>query len=267
MSFLSNISVSELPPLLNLVRECSVIRRHYELFSWLQNQVQRFIPHDILITAWGDFSLGLVRHDIVSPLAGMRTDTFDDKDILPFLNTLFDRWEACDHLPYMIRSEDGFYHKQIASPVFNDTIAQMRCGLIHGIKDKRGHHDCLYVFLGPQDLGSVRARDALRFLLPYIDTAFRQITLLPEQRHKEAEEVLKETVTSALSSASSVYGDSMATELSGREAEIMHWVRMGKTNQEIGQILDISSFTVKNHLQRIFKKLNVSNRAQAVSKL
>jgi DNA-binding CsgD family transcriptional regulator len=44
-------------------------------------------------------------------------------------------------------------------------------------------------------------------------------------------------------------------------------VRNGKTNFEIGMILDISAFTVKNHLQRIFRKLDVVNRAQAVAKL
>ena len=40
---------------------------------------------------------------------------------------------------------------------------------------------------------------------------------------------------------------------------------MGKTNSEIGQILDISFFTVKNHAQRIFRKLDVLNRTQAVA--
>jgi DNA-binding CsgD family transcriptional regulator len=55
--------------------------------------------------------------------------------------------------------------------------------------------------------------------------------------------------------------------LSKRESEIMDWVRMGKTNAEIGSILSISSFTVKNHLQHIFKKLDVYNRMQAVSKI
>ena len=55
--------------------------------------------------------------------------------------------------------------------------------------------------------------------------------------------------------------------LSSREHEIMDWVKQGKTNYEIGMILDISAFTVKNHLQRIFKKLDVLNRAQAVAKL
>ena len=262
MNFLSNISVTELGPLLNLVQESTTIKRHFELFNWLQNQVQRFIPHDILITAWGDFSLGLVCHDIVSPLTGMRTDSFDDKALLPFLTTLFERWDECNHTPYIIRTEDGFYHEQLVSPVLTKTIARMRCGLVHGIKDQRGNHDCLYVFLGPTDLGNTRTRDALRFLLPYIDTAFRQISLLPDQHYYNVQ-----AENRSLSIAEATVEDEPEWGLSDREAEIMHWVGLGKTNQEIGQILDISAFTVKNHLQRIFRKLNVSNRAQAVSKL
>jgi len=56
-------------------------------------------------------------------------------------------------------------------------------------------------------------------------------------------------------------------ELSAREHEILDWVRLGKTNEEIGRILDISAFTVKNHLQRIYRKMDVLNRAQAIGKL
>ena len=55
--------------------------------------------------------------------------------------------------------------------------------------------------------------------------------------------------------------------LSTREAEVLRWVAMGKTNPEISLILEISLFTVKNHLQRLFKKLDVTNPAQAVGKL
>ena len=54
--------------------------------------------------------------------------------------------------------------------------------------------------------------------------------------------------------------------LSEREAEILRWMRAGKTNQEIGLILNISPFTVKNHVQKILRKLNVTNRTQAVAK-
>lgn len=59
--------------------------------------------------------------------------------------------------------------------------------------------------------------------------------------------------------------DSM--RLSERETEIMHWVGHGKTNLEIGMILGISQFTVKNHLQRIFRKIDVRNRAQAITRI
>lgn len=261
MNFLSNISINELGPLLNLVQESTTIKRHFELFNWLQNQVQRFIPHDILITAWGDFSLGLVCHDIVSPLTGMRTDSFNDKALLPFLTTMFERWDECNHAPYIIRTEEGFYHEQVVSPILTSTIARMRCGLIHGIKDQRGNHDCLYIFLGPSDLGNTRTRDAIRFLLPYIDTACRQICLLPEQHYANIQAEVQKATDPDIEDDEPEWG------LSDREAEIMHWVGLGKTNHEIGQILDISAFTVKNHLQRIFKKLNVCNRAQAVAKL
>jgi DNA-binding CsgD family transcriptional regulator len=54
--------------------------------------------------------------------------------------------------------------------------------------------------------------------------------------------------------------------MSGREQEILHWVTNGKTNFEIGIILGISPNTVKNHLKRIFLKLEVYSRAQAVAK-
>ncbi|MBY0241076.1 MAG: LuxR C-terminal-related transcriptional regulator [Burkholderiaceae bacterium] len=54
--------------------------------------------------------------------------------------------------------------------------------------------------------------------------------------------------------------------VSRREMEILQWVREGKNNEEIGRILGISGWTVKNHLQRIYKTMGVSNRAQAVAR-
>jgi transcriptional regulator EpsA len=234
----------------------------------MQNQVQHFLPHEILISAWGDFSLDLTCYDIVSPLPGFRTEEFDEKSIKPFIGALFRRWEATDHSPYTLQTSEGFNQESIQNPVIIDAMKRMRCALVHGIKDQRGRHDCLYVFLGPDNLGEPRAREALRFLLPYIDTSFRQIAHLPDQYFTEPTEILDPGLgLFAIAGAEPkdlVEDDRI--DLSTREDEIMHWVRLGKTNQEVGQILDISSFTVKNHLQRIFKKLNVLNRAQAVAK-
>jgi DNA-binding CsgD family transcriptional regulator len=96
----------------------------------------------------------------------------------------------------------------------------------------------------------------MAMILPYIDTALRQVAHLPHQA--------RATINVASAMGSRFLKEHDLTE---REVEILDWIAMGKTNPEIGSILDISAFTVKNHVQRVFKKLDVSNRAQAVSKL
>jgi DNA-binding CsgD family transcriptional regulator len=56
-------------------------------------------------------------------------------------------------------------------------------------------------------------------------------------------------------------------ELSPREDEVADWMRRGKSNEEIAIILGISAHTVKNHLERIFRKLGVENRHAAAMTL
>lgn len=53
--------------------------------------------------------------------------------------------------------------------------------------------------------------------------------------------------------------------LTFREAEILMWISRGKTNKEIGMILDSSPRTVNKHLEHIFEKLGVATRAAAVT--
>lgn len=52
--------------------------------------------------------------------------------------------------------------------------------------------------------------------------------------------------------------------LTPREREVLHWLREGKTNEEIGLILGVSRHTVKNHLERIYQKLGIHSRYQAM---
>ncbi|PTX93053.1 hypothetical protein DB345_15570 [Spartobacteria bacterium LR76] len=51
--------------------------------------------------------------------------------------------------------------------------------------------------------------------------------------------------------------------LSLREREVADWMCQGKSNEEISIILGISAHTVKNHLEKIFRKLGVENRHAA----
>ena len=54
--------------------------------------------------------------------------------------------------------------------------------------------------------------------------------------------------------------------LSAREKEILSWAAEGKTDDEISQILTISSNTVRFHWKNIFEKLDANGRIYAVTK-
>lgn len=54
-------------------------------------------------------------------------------------------------------------------------------------------------------------------------------------------------------------------QLTAREAEVLYWVALGKTNSEIGGVLDLSPRTVNKHLEHIFRKLNVETRTAAAT--
>ncbi len=53
--------------------------------------------------------------------------------------------------------------------------------------------------------------------------------------------------------------------LTSREAEVLLWISRGKQNREIGEILTISPRTVNKHLEQIFQKIGVENRASAAA--
>lgn len=57
-----------------------------------------------------------------------------------------------------------------------------------------------------------------------------------------------------------------ALGLTSREADVLLWLSRGKTNREIGEILSISPRTVNKHLEQVFTKLGVENRASAAAR-
>jgi DNA-binding NarL/FixJ family response regulator len=53
-------------------------------------------------------------------------------------------------------------------------------------------------------------------------------------------------------------------ELTGREIDVLRELAAGRSNTEIGQVLFLSEATVKTHVTRIFAKLQLRDRVQAV---
>jgi DNA-binding NarL/FixJ family response regulator len=53
--------------------------------------------------------------------------------------------------------------------------------------------------------------------------------------------------------------------LTNREAEVLMWLARGKANKDIAEILGLSPRTVNKHLEQVYAKLGVENRASATA--
>lgn len=252
---LDDLTNDERAQFMELLQESLCIKTHFELFLWLQGRLQLHLPHDILIAAWGDFSIGLIYFDVISALPGVRTEKIGNDNLARFLKRLFTYWDSHGCTPSLLSMEGKVLNEEIGCEVIDRNFSNMKSILVHAIKDFRGRHDCLYVLLSTAQATPKNVCTMFEALLPYIDTSLRKVAHLPEQ-----------FPNATLTEDPSEPDLDCFSGITSREAEIMGLVRIGKTNIEIGTILDISAFTVKNHLQRIFKKLNVISRAQAVAK-
>lgn len=266
MSFLSNLSTADRARCFDVLAEVAHIRTHLDLVNWLRGGIQHFMPHDILVAAWGDFQRGAIGHDIVFPLRGVRTAQASMSALVSRLQELFANWSAANKQPHLTPAEPmnsvlGLSPRQ---KLLHPTAPAMRSAMVHGLRDLRGEQDCLYVVLSREAIPEQSGTAALTALLPHVDMAMRQAALPSKIITQVGAYGGPAQITISRHGPDNAAPDNGMT---GRELEIMQWVEMGKTNQEIGTILDISAFTVKNHLQRIFKKLDVYNRAQAVSRL
>lgn len=237
-------------PLHEVVQKSFSIVRHVDFFLWLQESIAMHLPHDVLIAAWGDFKSGNIHYDISSNISGLRTQALHTRDALvdEFTTDLYKRW---------IKNKKKWFainHFSVDSWCLNDEsllckLKQMKSMIVYGMVDMRGKEDSLYMFFNSDENIDTHST-LLETLMPHIDAALRRVEWLAVDSDKTVETLLQ----------------AEDAEFTEREHEILHWVKVGKSNYEIGKILSISPNTVKTHLKRIFTKLEVSTRAQAVSK-
>jgi transcriptional regulator EpsA len=263
MVTLHDLNTDERTALLRIIQQSLGIRRHVDVFLWLNGELQQFLPHEILIAAWGDFARGSLQFDVISAIPGVRTNRLAGDNMAVFVGKLFEGWQRYHCEPYLMESAAGFVLGDEAIECLPArAVRRMASAIVHGVRDVRGNSDCLYIALSSEKLVLPRlAQGSMELLLPHLDLALRRL------HHVQPHRVRMDQLIQVAPANGHLPEEIDDLGLSLREIEIMDWVRQGKTNQEIGLILEISVFTVKNHLQRVFKKLDVLNRAQAVARL
>jgi transcriptional regulator EpsA len=237
---------------LRIVAGAFLIQRHYQLFRWLSGEIQEFLPHQVLISAWGDFAKWELSLDVVSAMPGTRTHEVARFPIDAMLRHCHAQWIAGGRRPQVVKAASLLETLDPGGVAFRDILSAMRCAMIHGVRDQRSGQESLYIALNSGSITRGQAKDQFAYVMDtvigQVDQAFRRVAALPAARR------------------SRVDGNGDWCDLSAREQEILDWLCQGKTNIDIAAALDISPFTVKNHVQRIFKKIGVNNRTQAAAK-
>ena len=120
--------------------------------------------------------------------------------------------------------------------------------LAHGTHDASGNMTSFFVFASRPGVLSTKQTYLADLVVPYLHAAFVRSQVTWPLDRAGANKPVKTGL------------------LTPREQQILQWIYHGKSNIEIGMILEISPLTVKNHVQKTLRKLNVLNRTQAVGK-
>ena len=233
---------------MRILSECGRIRSHYDIYRWLGGDIQHFVPHQILLSAWGDFGAWDLKLDLASGLPGVRTAQLAHCRVDALVRQAYAHWIEAARSPLLVKPAD-LDGPQRCYCAFHTALRDMRAVLVHGVHDKRSGRDSLFIAFGSELFAKGRSQQrffsSLDALFAQVDAAFRRVPAY------------------TLSSAHAALN---VLDLSARELEVLEAITKGKTNLDIAAALDISPFTVKNHVQRIFRKIGVTNRTQAAAR-
>ncbi len=218
-------------------------RAHF--FSWTQGLLQSLIRHELLICTLCLGKPPAFRADgfsMTTPDPTLFSDVFLRDTAVA--TTLLKAWEEKRYQPVAIDTAAT----AMGSGAFTRELERLGATqlLVHGVHDADGRALTLFTFACRPGSVGPRQMYLAQLLAPSLHAAWVR--------------------TQLSRTASAVEKASGQNVLTVREQDILKWIYLGKSNFEIGAILKISPLTVKNHVQKILRKLNVVNRTQAIGK-
>lgn len=226
----------------------SIFQRH-QFFLWAQGEVQSLLPHGMLVCLFDEGSgqsIGVEKFSrtYISETAFSELCRPDGGVIFRVMAA----WNAGKNQPLLLcpHHPHAVVYKHFASDLARENLERIAA---HGMFDANGRTSSLFAFT--QISGALTERHAyfLELLMPHMHMALVRM-LFHERHHKRG----------------TAGGKGSRKLITDREKEVLRHVQAGKNNDEIGLLLNISPLTVKNHIQKILRKLNVNNRAHAVAK-
>ena len=257
-----NLSPPQGEALLRLVEQAHQVWRRHQFFLWSQGPLHALLPHELLVCgAYSrhkrSLSFSVFQSVVLSPLT-LNLFTGGDSALL---RVLCASWVQSQGQAALF---DGTQLVGEAQTQWQQLMRELGATqlLVHGVArpQRPSEIESLFIFGGAKPAGSASQRLRLADLLvPYLHSTWRRV--------QAAELAFNGGAVAAEGgpASSSAQAQDRPGVLTQRECEILCWAREGKSNLQIGQGLGISALTVKNHIQKILRKLGASNRAHAVA--
>lgn len=248
--------------LVRLAETSSAVMRRSQFFVWSQGALSALLPHQVLccgVYARAQRALGFTAFQSVVVSAPALAPLADANSAL--MQACVAAWVQGGGWPLRLEAS----HQPLPAQEQWVRLARELRGVqlvAHGVArpQRPAEVESLFVFLHTEAVAQTLDERLLHaeLVVPYLHATWRRVVA--------AEAML---APSGADSTASPGAPARATGAGGalteREREILRWAREGKSNLEIGAALDISALTVKNHIQKILRKLAASNRAHAVA--
>ena len=223
------------------------VRKMSQFFLWTQGQLQGVLAHKILVCIQFGDDEKVLRVECLRSTVPDAESTRLLCDPIDGLAVRIARYcRSGQLLPAVIERGPRDAEHPLSRFETEVLALELRNAIVHGTGRLCGAETVFALFSLPT-APTARHTFFLELLLPSLHLTFLRVAT---------------QTTSRLDGPS----DPKSRRLTAREAEILQWVARGKRNHEIGVQLELSALTVKNHVQKIYRKLGVNNRAQAISR-
>jgi transcriptional regulator EpsA len=218
------------------------VRKRHQFFLWAQGQFRSVVSHEILVC------LRLGENGQAQQLECFHGTVLDGENYDRLCNPVSGyavrlARKCCASGPLMLSANSAEHHGELVTGLIDNGLKNaLACAT-----ERLQGASSVYLLFDLDTEPDRRHAYFLELLVPHLQMATMHL----------AESQLPDP-TAPLGNATPLVTD--------REVEILRLVQQGKSNHEIGELLGISPLTVKNHVQKIYRKLKVQNRAHAVSR-
>jgi transcriptional regulator EpsA len=234
------------------------VQRRHQFFNWASNQLHPLAPHRVAVCGHYQRQRRAMQFDCFYsvPLSADTLGQLSDGGG-ELLRVAGAAWVEGHGRPLVLEfgrlADTPAQHE--AARLGRDTDCSLL--MVHGMSrpQRLEEIEFLFVLVCPDSPGLARHLLHLRMVMPTVHATWQRV----QSQHAEVSGLPRRAATPQRSVAS------VPRIITERESEVLGWVRDGMSNQQIAVRLGISPLTVKNHMQKLLRKLGAGNRAQAVA--